>query len=292
MHPIEQKINLFLEEVCEGKASFSEELIQEFGTRCMQILRDQFTEKAEKKFTLRMSNLGRPLRQLLLDKQNGGKYTVSKEAKLKYAIGHMYEALMLAVLKQSGVNVVDHDKRVELQVEDTKIYGTYDVKIDGKIYDIKTASPYSYEYKFTSPDTLRKSDSFGYFAQGFGYSLADDSPFGGWIVCNKTTGEFKVISINEPEHDKLQEEYRQAIFDTVKAVNSDVPMPPCPGVVDEVFGKTPTGNRVLNAECSFCEHKRTCHKEIQCLPSVFSKALNAKLTWYIGKVIKPKEKEV
>lgn len=291
MHPIEQKINLFLEEVCQGKAAFSEELIQEFGERCKSVLRDGFVERApeERKFSLRMSNIGRSLRQLMLDKVNGGQWKPTKEFKLKATIGHLYEAFFLALLKQSGCDVVDHDKKVALQVGDTRINGMYDVKIDGKIYDIKTASPFSYDYKFTTVDTLRQDDAFGYFAQGFGYSLADDSPFGGWIPINKVTGEFKVLEIPKYEHDKMKADYAAEIKHKVDYIAADKPVPECTGVVDEYFGKKPTGNKILNRRCSWCDYKSSCHKDLQALPDVNSKAKTPSIKYYIGKVIRPNE---
>lgn len=290
MHEIEQKLYLFLEQACEGKAAFSEDLVQEFGERCKDILRKGFKEELQedRKFFLRMSNIGRPLRQLMLQKLHGSTYKPNPQAKIKFTIGHMLEAFFLVLLKQSGVNVIDHDKRVELQTGDSKLYGTYDVKIDGKIYDIKTASPYAYENKFSSIEALRSGDSFGYFAQGFGYSLADDSPFGGWIAINKSTGDFTVLDIPKYDHDRLREEYHAQILSTVTYVNGDNPAPKCCGVVDEYFGKNKTGNKILNSDCTFCDFKYiACHKDnIQTLPDVNSKAKTPKIKHYIGAIIR------
>lgn len=292
MHPIEQKVNLFLEQVCEGNAAFNEELIEEFGERCKSILRKQFVEKKqeEKKFYLRMSNIGKTLRQLMLGKIYGGTYKSTNEWKLKATIGHLYEAFFIAVLKQSGVNIQDQDKQVVLDVANTKLYGTYDVKIDGKIYDIKTASPFAYEHKFASADSLRKGDSFGYYAQGFGYALADKTPFGGWIALNKSTGEFKVVSIPEYEQDELQYVYGKEIHDKVKHVTTSDVIPPCDGVIEEEFFKKKTGNKILNRDCEWCDCKTKCHPDVQALPDVNSKAAMPKIKWYIGKVIRPDAK--
>lgn len=291
MHHIEQKVNLFLEAACEGKAAFSEELIEEFGERCKSILRNQFIEKpaTERTFFLRMSNIGRSLRQLMLSKVNGNTWKPNNEFKLKSTIGYLYEAFFIAVLKQSGVNLTHQDEQVSLEIGGTKIFGTYDIKVDGKIYDIKTASPFAYEYKFADAATLRKGDSFGYLAQGFGYSLADKSPFGGWIALNKVTGEFKVVPIPEYEHDEWQEDFRKEIEAKVIHVTTSDIIPPCTGVVDEEFFKKKTGNKVLNRECSYCDCKESvCHKgNITVLPEVFSKSKTAKLRHYIGKVIRP-----
>lgn len=295
MHDIEQKVNLFLEAVCEGKAAFSEDLIQEFGERCKNILREGFKEQeqTERKFFLRMSNVGRSLRQLMLLKMFGNNWKPDKSFKLKATIGHMYEAFFLALLKQSGVNVEAQDEKVSMQIDGVNLMGTYDVKIDGKIYDIKTASPYSYEYKFDSIDKLKNGDSFGYFAQLFGYSISDNSAAGGWIALNKVTGEFKVLEIPKHEHDSLLKEFKDKIKATVRYVTTSTVVPPCEGVVDEIANKKKTGNKILSKECEYCDCKSSiCHKgNITALPDVNSKALKAKLKYYIGKVIKPTIKE-
>lgn len=289
MHYIEQKVNLFLEAVCEGKAAFSEELIQEFGERCKDVLRQGFKEQPteDRRFFLRMSNVGRSLRQLMLAKMHGSTWKPNKEFKLKSTIGHLYEAFFLALLKQSGVNVEAQDQQVSMDVGGIKLNGTYDVKIDGKIYDIKTASPYSYDYKFVTLDALRTGDSFGYFSQGFGYGIADSSAFGGWIAINKSTGEFKVLEIPKYEHDALEREYKQKIQDTVNYVSTSEVIPPCDGIEDEVFMKKKTGNKILNRDCIYCDCKTLCHPNLQALPDVNSKSLNARLKYYVGKVIKP-----
>lgn len=289
MSSIEQKIDLFLEKVCIGQAAFSEDIIQEFGERCKKALRESFVEKQEsRRFYLRMSNIGRPLRQLMLQKQLG-KHTISKDFKLRATMGYLYEAFMIALLKESGVNIQDHDKQVSLDVLGTTINGTYDVKIDDKVYDIKTASPYSYDYKFKDLASLMDGDGFGYLAQGFGYAAADKSPFGGWIVLNKATGAFKVLEIPEADHDTLFKKYLQEIKATVFHVTNDLPIPACTGIVDEYFRTKPTGNKVLSSDCTYCDYKQHCHEDLQCLPEVFSKALTRKIKYYVGNVCKPKD---
>lgn len=287
MHPIEQKVNLLLETICEGKASISEELIQEFGERCKNVMRESFLEKPkeDKRWGLRMSNIGRPLRQLMLDRVSGGNWTPSREFKLKATVGHIYEAFMLTLLKAAGVNVEDHDTRVKLDVGPLTIPGTYDVKIDGKIYDLKTASDYAYKNKFNTLDNLYNGDAFGYFAQGFGYSFAANAPFGGWLAINKNTGEFKVLDIPVDKHDALAKEFKAEIeYKVDYLLDTKNPIPPCTGVVDEFFRRKPTGNKILNADCQWCAHKGTCHKELTCLPEVFSGAAERKLKYYVGPI--------
>ena len=63
-----------------------------------------------------------------------------------------------------------------------------DVKINNKVWDIKSASPWSFTNKFSEDgggfESLKKDDAFGYIGQGYMYGIADKSDFGGWIVIN------------------------------------------------------------------------------------------------------------
>lgn len=281
MHEIEQKVYEYIEQVGLGNLELSDSTIEEFGERCKAAIKQHVSELREREFNLRMSNVGRPLRGLMLDKQYGYK-PVSADFILKMLYGSLYEALTLVLLKESKVGVQDHDGQVTLNIADTAINGMYDVRINDKIYDVKTASQYSYEKKFTSWESLAFSDDFGYLGQGFGYAKAAGLKFGGWIVINKSTGELKVIDIPDDIHDGLSEKHLKEIAYKVNYINSNSPMPPCGSVIDETYYKKPTGNKILGNDCRFCNHKTKCHPTIQYLPSKAGKAESPKYVHYIS----------
>ena len=85
----------------------------------------------------------------------------------------------------------------------------------------------------------------------------------------------------------LSKEYHEQIAKTVNYVTTSDEVPPCCGVVDEFAGKKPTGNKILNRECEYCDNKFKCHPDLQALPDVNSKAVKAKIKYYLGKVIRP-----
>src|SRR5947207_1840580 len=65
-----------------------------------------------------------------------------------------------------------------------------------EIYDIKSASEYSFKTKLKqSLEEFILTDTFGYFNQLLGYATAEEIPAGGFIFINKSSGELKVISI-------------------------------------------------------------------------------------------------
>lgn len=279
----------FMEKVAAGEAELSEEILNEFAERCKETLRLRVAEVQQREFKLRMSNIGKPLRNLMLEQKYGcGKPDPKFVLKMLY--GSLYEALTLALLKASGVDVQEHDTQVSLTLSNTVVDGTLDVILNGKVYDVKTASPYSYEKKFTSWETLAYDDGFGYLGQLFGYAKAKGVMAGGWLVINKVTGEFKVVPIPEDIHDGLMTKYMSELTYKVKHIEDNQPMPPCPGPEEETYFKKPSGNIILGAKCRFCDYKKKCHPTLQYLPSKVSKSADTKYVHYIK--VKEDEDEV
>ena len=289
MHPIEQQLYSFLNDCCEGKAEVPEHLYTEFSKRCEDAVRKHLSEKPGKDFTLRMSNIGRPLRQLMLEKKYG-RGTPSPEFLLRMLAGTLDEAFMLFLFKAAGINVTKHDHKVTLPVTIdnntvVNVDGTFDVETDGRnLWDFKTASPYSYDNKFTNYEVLAKRDDFGYMGQGFGYAKAyqqenKDARFKGWIVRNKATGDFKVIEIPDYKHTTLSTHYVGELLAKVEHITLDKPIPKCEGEVEETYYKKLTGNRVLLDVCKYCPHKEVCHPGIKYCQSLVGKS-EAKWKWY------------
>lgn len=281
MHPIEQRIYGFLEKCCLKQVKPDDKLLKEFGKRCEDALRKHLYEEREQEFRLRMSNIGKPLRQLMLEKKYG-QGTPAPDFMLKMLHGSLDEAFVIFLLKSSGINVTAESKKVSLPVKTdngmVEIQGELDVQIDGRTWDIKTASPYSFDNKFTSFEALAEKDDFGYMGQGFGYGKADGSGFAGWIVRNKATQELKVVEIPLDLHDTLQEKYHQETTYKVNAILNDAEMPPCEGEVEETYYKTSSGNFHLNKTCEYCPHKQKCHPGLKLLPAQVGKS--GKYKWY------------
>ena len=91
---------------------------------------------------------------------------------MRNTFGDLIEALAIFVMKSAGVNVKNEQKKVTYKFNGDSIEGRQDVEIDEKIWDIKSASPYSFEKKFGEAGGFTeviKDDSFGYASQGFLY---------------------------------------------------------------------------------------------------------------------------
>ena len=224
MNTILHKVQTYLDKVSREPVVISEELVDAFGESCKAILRKQFSEERQSQFKPRMSNIGRPLCQLQMEakgiKGEGQPYN----NKMRNTFGDLIEALALFVMKSAGVNIKNEQKKVEYKFDKYKIEGRQDVEIDEKIWDIKSASPYSFEKKFGEAggfNEVIRDDSFGYAAQGFLYGESHNKKFGGWIAINKSTGEWTVCETPA----SVEEHKRNAIKtaeDNVKAIDNKI----------------------------------------------------------------------
>ena len=151
------------------------------------------------------------------------------------------------------------------------------MELDGKIDDVKSASPWSYKNKFENFETLKMGDSFGYIAQLVGYAQGAGKEVGGWWVVNKANGEFKYVPAEGVDVD----EELGKIEALVNYIENDEPFERCFEPEPETYYKKQSGNLVLPQECKFCNFKHKCHTNLQTLPSRVSKALNPPLVDYV-----------
>jgi len=263
IHPAELSVHAFLRSAINGKASMSDEIIQGVATDVAAALNKQFNGGPRDEFRLRMSNIGRPRCQLWFSKNNPDT-DVQKPTSfmLNMLMGDWTEAMFKGVLRAAGVEFGDNDK-VTLKVGDVAINGEYDMVLDGKVDDVKSTTPYGYDNKFASYDSLAYSDDFGYVSQLIGYAVAADKGVGGWWVVNKVNGQFKYVSAETAN----VEEVMETIKGTVDYINNDEPFERCFEAEPETFRKKASGNMKLCKTCSWCDHKKKCWPELQELPS-------------------------
>ena len=274
---------MFLTEANKASVDISSTIVNEFGEACKQAFKKQFTDTRENKFRIRMSSIGRPLCQLQMEKSGAEAEPMPYNAKMRNLFGDLIEASAVAIMKAAGIRIEDLQKEVKLKLGKQTIKGTYDVKIQNKIWDIKSASPYSFDHKFGEDggfDAILKQDTFGYVSQGYLYSNAEKTDFGGWIAINKSTGEWSIAEtpLSDSKYSKDAIELSQK---NMEALESNAPFKRLFKDEEEFFNKKATGNRTLGLECRFCAYKKPCWgKNLQYLPQQQSKALNPKWVWY------------
>ena len=241
-----------LSPLTKGEAlDISDEDIDDFGEAIKDVVRHWATPKARDSNTLRMSNIGKPSRQLWYDLKYKREESSFEDSHLpiKFLYGHLLEEVLLFLVKMSGHKVEDEQKEVEVK----GVKGHIDCKIDGEVIDIKTASGFAFN-KFKN-GTLREDDPFGYMAQLAGYEEAEGTTNGGFLVINKESGE---LTLYQPE--ELDKPYAPKVIEDIKeSLENNEPPDFCYDPVPE--GKS--GNMKLPKNCVYCPHKFRCYPNLR-----------------------------
>lgn len=284
----------FFKTLSAGEATISEELLDEFATKCRAALASRFS-KEEERNPFRMSSLGRPLCQQHHELNGTEGEPAEITLPIKLLIGDLMEAALVACMKSAGIDIKEYgkDEQLSLDFDGQEVRGTPDILYGGKIWDIKTASPYSFTKKFSVGGfhEILADDAFGYIPQGYLYSEGSGYPFGGWIAINKVTGEVAVC-----ETPIVDRAYRK---EALAKVRSNVaylreakgkPVERCFDLVEETVGrgknKKPTGNYHLDVACTYCKFKQACwgDRGLSHVAVPSSKAENPPKKWYVGDV--------
>lgn len=231
-------------------------------------------------FSLRMSNLGKPVRQLWFEANTEIETKPhSPSLMIKFLYGHLLEEVLLMLVRASGHTVTDEQKEVSVD----GIKGHIDCKIDGEVVDIKTASRFAFN-KFSN-GLLFDNDHFGYLSQLAGYEEAEGTNNGGFLVINKESGELCCYVPEDLEKPNIKTKIRE-----IKSVLKSDKMPEELCYPVEEHGAK--GNMKIGNQCNYCQYKYTCFKD-----SNDGKGLRgfkyAKGVVYLTKVVdEPKVEEV
>ena len=255
----------YLQRISRGEAKISPAILREFKKSCADALEKQFTRQ---EWRLRMSGVGKPLCQQQLGKE-GIEEELDYSTIMRFIFGDLIEAVAIAILKGAGVEVSDQQKRVSAEIAGKTISGSMDLKIKGldgtkRIWDVKSASPYSFDKKFGELGgyaSLKKDDPFGYIAQGMMYEHADGDKFGGWIAINKSNGEWAICAVPEDtEEEKI--EVIDSVTRKVSMLNdTNTKFRKFPDHLEyhkTSDGEIATGNRLMHLTCSMCGYKKHC----------------------------------
>ena len=197
--------------------------------------------------TLRMSNIGKPARQLWYDHNSTPeeREQLTGQTLRKFLMGDLWEALLLWLAKEAGHSVENQQGEVNVD----GVVGHIDAVVDGVVVDVKSASKFGFE-KFRK-DTLRDDDAFGYYDQLGGYSSALGLD-GAWLAVNKETAALTILEAPKEELAALDTKGRIAYMR--EALKSETPPERCYEPVPD--GKS--GNLKLPVGCSYCPFKFKC----------------------------------
>ena len=95
------------------------------------------------KNNLRMSNVGKPIRQLWYDLKSEEEAQIPLDSSvfIKFLYGHILEEVVLLLVKLAGHEVTSEQEEVDVD----GVKGHMDCKIDGEVIDIKTASGFAFK---------------------------------------------------------------------------------------------------------------------------------------------------
>jgi len=199
-------------------------------------------------FTVRMSNVGKPSRQMWFEKRDpNGRGSVDGATQIKFLYGHILEEVVLMLVRMAGHNVTDEQKEVTVN----GIVGHMDCKINGQVVDVKSASKFAFN-KFMK-GTLADDDPFGYLGQLAGYEKAEGTNEGGFLVINKESGELCMYVPDDLDKPNIDTKIN-TLLDELKL---DTPPDLCYTPIPD--GKK--GNMQLPKGCTWCKYKHECHKD-------------------------------
>lgn len=209
-----------------------------------------FLEAKEDRVVLRMSNIGKPSRQLWyethypeMNEENRTEYSLM----LKFLYGHILEELLVLLLKTSGHSVEDQQKEHDIE----GIKGHQDARVDGVLVDFKSSSGRAFS-KFKN-HKLVGDDPFGYIGQMSAYAAADKDKEAAFIVIDKQSGEVVVMPLHEMEMIDPVERIQKLKVE----LESESPPDKCYSAVPD--GQS--GNLKLCTSCNYCRFKFDCWEE-------------------------------
>ena len=230
-----------------GNQEISEACLESLSVGVSNAVKGWATPKENKQFTLRMSNVGKPARQLYYNNKYNNSNDLDSPTLIKFLYGHILEEVLIFLVKLAGHTVTDEQKEVILN----DVKGHIDCKIDGEVVDIKTAS--SFAFKKFKNGTLREDDPFGYLSQLAGYETAEGTSNGGFLVINKESGE---LTLYRPED--LDNPNVKVLINKIKDIFKFDELP------ERCYNLAPSGtkgNMKLPRGCVYCHFKTECHSD-------------------------------
>lgn len=239
-----------IQELLVKGVEVSDEDAKAFGDKMSELVKTRL-KREPREGTLRMSNVGKPNRQLWYEVNMPElSEDLHPNSYLKFLYGDLIEELLLFLAVQAGHKVEGHQD--ELEIEGIK--GHRDAVIDGVTTDFKSASPFSFK-KFQQ-GLKPEQDPFGYISQINNYIEAgQDDPLvtekdkGAFFVAQKVTGDLTL-----DVHRKSPVPAAEIIKYKKEMVTQAEPPERC--YEDEPMGTS--GNRKLGLNCSYCNYKREC----------------------------------
>ena len=245
MKKIDTLVKDMYDAISEGKQPSMKD-VESFAENIKINIMSLFDKHSENN-NLRMSQIGKPDRQVWYQSRDIKKERLPAWAKIKFAYGYMLEELLLLLAKTAGHEVKNEQKELEIE----GVLGHQDCEIDGVVTDCKSASAYSFK-KFSNRSLL-KEDPFGYIPQLSAYAEAQGKEGGAFLAIDKQSGRICLMPVHQMEMINAKDR----VLHLKNVVASDtIPSKCYDDIADGV-----SGNRKLDVGCSYCPYKVDCWKD-------------------------------
>ena len=279
MNNLQSQIDVYL----SGNPTLPREIIFQASQMFNEKLtRFNHVRVVNKKSLPSLSQIGKPMCQLQASKLGWKEEAKPNHFKIMMTYGDMTEVVSVAILLAAGVKITDLNKRVKLPTKSGDMFGELDLVIemeDKTVWDIKSASSYSYTSRFASYEDLKRQDDFGYCCQLFGYAKAEGVKVGGWIIVNKGTGEMKVIEADPDDEQFYLDQIEQKALQISKTETKEQFYRLYEDVAETYYKKS-TGNRKLQRPCVYCDYKFECWPGLKFMQNPVSTAKTKKYEYY------------
>jgi|TARA_R110002074_G_scaffold200080_8_gene367995 hypothetical protein len=223
--------------------------VVKFVQELSQIVVNRLGEDRSADPYLRISNMGKGDRQVYYEcNPHGKEEPLEAHTRIKFLYGDVIEALLIFLAREAGHEVTEEQGTVDID----GVIGHTDGKLDGKVFDVKSASSYSFK-KFKNRTILNEGeDAFGYIPQlsGYNHALGGEGESAYFLVQDKQLGHLTLMEVP----DMVQIDAPARVAHMKEVVASDTPPPRCHEPVPD--GKS--GNMKLGVNCSYCRHKWEC----------------------------------
>lgn len=229
-----------------------EEVFKEFADAVIYGLQRQIFTEREERSTLRLSQIGKCLRQQYYSIMGYEAEPLNPRAKMTFLFGDIIEAVIVALAKASGVELVDQQREVNIDGVKGHIDGI--VKDDGNLYlfECKSMSDASFKQLLNKGLT----DDFGYLTQCNVYMHALGLNKAFLVAVNKNTGHIAEVEIEKDENIIKDVENNIKILRYCLKHNKLPERKYTP--VDEIRYRKKTGRKILPFNCAYCGYKLHC----------------------------------
>ena len=229
-------------------------VLEEFQNEILHGVTRQVFEKRVSRPTLRLSSLGKCIKQQAFNVLDYPKKPLNARAKMTFLFGDVVEAIVVALAKSSGVNLHSEQKEVDFYGVKGHIDGIID---DDTLFECKSMSPFGYD-RFIRNGIDNQG---GYISQCQAYMHGLGLKQACLVVVNKATGHIaeQIIKPNQSYIDNLISN-----IDTISSLregNITLDQLPRIDTIEETYYKKKTGNLKLDWRCSYCDYIDYCWKD-------------------------------